>query len=143
MTIVYVDTENIGIRGLDCLKDYLVKSKAPSDTPIHCYGISQTPLNRRTKAWLEATKDIPGVHWHMLQGKREKQMVDQAIINDIRSLILSPQIEDYDSFIIISSDADYLRSIKKLKRAGKHTVVIGYPVGSARVKCSCHEYINC
>jgi len=138
--IAFVDTENVScdvIRGIKEIQKKYVNHKSAK---VYCYGIEDTK-SPNSQAWKEKTEYLAGFNWKKVEGPREKNTVDNRIIQDINSVLRSPNLDCINVWIIATSDGDFLPVIKKIKERKNNSVIgIGSSDPSERLLRACDAY---
>ena len=121
--IAFIDTENVPsncFSGLASLVEY--KYKNHKNAGYYCYGIDDEK-STVSCGWKQQTDKLKGLKWVSVKGEREKNLVDNSIIKDIKKLLETPKFSRIDIWVIVTSDGDYESAIRLIMSKG-HKVVI-------------------
>ncbi len=121
--ITLIDTENVPpscFTQLAELVEYTCRDY--NNAGYFCFGIDDGK-SANSLGWREQTVNLKGLKWISVKGKREKNLVDQAIIKKIKSFIVDPRFSIIDVWVIVTSDGDYEPAIQSILAKG-HKVIV-------------------
>ena len=138
--IAFVDTENVSCEVIRGIKEIQKKYNNHKNAKVYCYGMEDSK-SHNSIVWKEKTEYLAGFQWKRVEGPREKNTVDNKIIQDINFLLRSPKLDRINVWIIATSDGDFLSVVKKIKERENNSVVgIGSSDPSERLLGACDEY---
>jgi uncharacterized LabA/DUF88 family protein len=141
-TLILIDGDNIiysakhvGITiDFERLRDLLAEEFG-TITRLSYYG-STHPLNRDKTRFLTELKTL-GYDVHLSTDSRKPQADIEMVTDAISSSA------GYDTIVLLSGDSDFAYLLATLKKQGKKTIVVGFPVvTSRRLRDSADEYVN-
>lgn len=134
---VFIDAENIPAKYYDQIEyDFLGQNKLFS---TRVYALQK---DQATKGWhevAEANKD--NVKEIRLSGEPKKNKVDQKIAKDILKLCNTTPPEKL-LVVIVSSDADFSRTIRVIRAKGSYVCGIGEPKASKKLRDACDRFFE-
>lgn len=139
--ITLIDTENVPqscFSGLISLVEY--KYGNHKNAGYYCFGIND---GKSTVAlgWKEQTVNLKGLTWVSVNGEREKNLVDKAIIKNIKRMIDDPKYSRIDVWVIATSDGDYEPAIRLIRSKGHKVIVASNNTISDKLrKAGCEIY---
>lgn len=141
-TLILIDGDNIiysakhvGIRIDFARLRELLAEEFGTIKSLRYYG-STYPIDQENAGFLtELTRLGYDVH---LSAQSGKSQADIRMVTDAMSLSA-----DYETIVLLSGDSDFAHMLATLKKQGKKTVVVSFPVVTGRIlRNSADEYVN-
>jgi uncharacterized protein (TIGR00288 family) len=113
----------------------LLTEEFGTNTTLSYYG-STYPIDQENAEFLTELARL-GYDIHLL-AQFGKSAADIRMVTDAMSLAAN-----YDTIVLLSGDADFAHLLATLKKQGKRTIVVGFPVVTSRaLRASADEYVN-
>lgn len=147
---IYVDAENVSYKEMDRIVSYVEKNekkymgRVAKNIKIHIYKLENSEYTKKWDTYIDKNsskmyqKNVNLVP-HNLEGKREKNKVDNQIIMALKKKL---HFSNSSVFILVASDGDYSEIVRKIKNSKNYIVVIGNETASSKLREAADEFVD-